>query len=200
MLSFDRVDFGYPQQTALVLGQFSLALPERGVVCLVGPSGCGKTTALRLLAGLESPLAGTLKGRSGLRVSMVFQEDRLLPWESVLDNAITDRQPWHRTQALSWLQALGLGDHLDARVVDLSGGMRRRVAIARALAAPHDVLLLDEPFTGLDEPTWRDAAERIAAASRHRLVVMTTHLIQQAEAMGAEVIALIPVPLRAAEE
>lgn len=199
MLSFDRVDFGYPQ-TPMVLRQFSLALPERGVVCLVGPSGCGKTTALRLLAGLESPLAGTLKGCSGLRVSMVFQEDRLLPWESVLDNAITDRQPRHRTQALSWLQALGLSDHLDARVTDLSGGMRRRVALARALAAPHDVLLLDEPFTGLDELTWRDAAERIAAASRHRLVVMTTHLIQQAEAMGAEVIALIPVPLTATEK
>lgn len=199
MLRFDRVDFGYPQK-AMVLQQFSLALPERGAVCLVGPSGCGKTTALRLLAGLETPLAGTVTGRRGLRVSMVFQEDRLLPWESVLDNAITDRRPQHRAEALSWLQALGLGDHLDAAVTDLSGGMRRRVALARALAAPHDVLLLDEPFTGLDEPTWRSAAERIAAANRDRLVVMTTHLTQQAEALGAEVIPLIPVPLAATEE
>lgn len=199
MLSFDRVDFGYPQ-AAMVLRQFSLALPARGVVCLVGPSGCGKTTALRLLAGLETPLAGTVRGRRGLRVSMVFQEDRLLPWESVVENAITDRTPQHRAEALSWLQALGLDDHLDARVTDLSGGMRRRVALARALAAPHDVLLLDEPFTGLDEPTWRSAAERITAVCPNRLVVMTTHLIQQAEAMGAEVIPLIPVPLAAAEE
>lgn len=199
MLRFDRVDFGYPQK-AMVLQQFSLALPERGVVCLVGPSGCGKTTALRLLAGLETPLTGTVTGRRGLRVSMVFQEDRLLPWESVLDNAITDRRPQHRAEALSWLQSLGLGDHLDAAVTELSGGMRRRVALARALAAPHDVLLLDEPFTGLDEPTWRSAAERIAAANRDRLVVMTTHLTQQAEALGAEVIPLIPVPLAATEE
>lgn len=199
MLSCDRVDFGY-SQAAMVLRQFSLELPARGVVCLVGPSGCGKTTVLRLLAGLEMPLAGTVRGRRGLRVSMVFQEDRLLPWETVLENAITDRQPQHRAEALSWLQALGLGDHLDARVTDLSGGMRRRVALARALAAPHDVLLLDEPFTGLDEPTWRRAAERITAVRPHRLVVMTTHLIQQAEAMGAEVIPLIPVPLAATEE
>lgn len=199
MLSFERVDFGYPQ-SAMVLRKFSLALPARGVVCLVGPSGCGKTTALRLLAGLETPLAGAVRGRRGLTVSMVFQEDRLLPWESVSDNAITNRQPQHRAQALSWLQALGLGDHLNARVADLSGGMRRRVALARAMAAPHDVLLLDEPFTGLDEPTWRSAAERIVAASRNRLVVMTTHLIQQAEAMGADVIPLIPVPLADAEE
>lgn len=199
MLSFERVDFGYPQ-SAMVLRKFSLALPARGVVCLVGPSGCGKTTALRLLAGLETPLAGAVRGRRGLTVSMVFQEDRLLPWESVSDNAITNRQPQHRAQALSWLQALGLGDHLNARVADLSGGMRRRVALARAMAAPHDVFLLDEPFTGLDEPTWRSAAERIVAASRNRLVVMTTHLIQQAEAMGADVIPLIPVPLADAEE
>lgn len=199
MLSFERVDFGYPH-SAMVLRKFSLALPAHGVVCLVGPSGCGKTTALRLLAGLETPLAGAVRGRRDLTVSMVFQEDRLLPWESVLDNAITNRQPEHRAQALSWLHVLGLGDRLDARVADLSGGMRRRVALARAMAAPHDVLLLDEPFTGLDEPTWRSAAERIAAASRNRLVVMTTHLIQQAEAMGADVIPLIPVPLAANEE
>lgn len=196
MLSFDRVDFGYVPGV-LVLRRLSLALPESGVVCLVGPSGCGKTTVLRLLAGLESPLAGSVRGRDDVVTSMVFQEDRLLPWESVLDNATTGRTPQDRARARYWLQALGLGDYAAARPTDLSGGMRRRVAIARALAAHFDLLLLDEPFAGLDEATWRRAAALIAEAGHHRLVVMATHLLSQAEAMNAELVRLAPAALPA---
>ncbi len=191
MPAFERVDFAY-DMTRPVLQQFSLELPDQGIVCLVGPSGCGKTTALRLLAGLEAPVAGLVSGLAGRRPSMVFQENRLLPWETARQNAATTPDDGRGEE---WLTALGLGDSLERRPADLSGGMARRVAIARALAAPHDLLLLDEPFAGLDETAWRDAAQRIAAATRG-LTVLVTHVLDHATAMGATVVRLEGPPLR----
>ena len=119
MPSFEQVDFAYAAGR-LVLEGFSLELPDRGVVCLVGPSGCGKTTLLRLAAGLESPHAGRISGFQGRRAAMVFQEDRLLPWETTRQNATTTPSS---DRATEWLVALGLGDSLDRRPGELSGGM-----------------------------------------------------------------------------
>jgi NitT/TauT family transport system ATP-binding protein len=195
MPAFERVGYAYDPEHP-VLRDFSLALPERGVVSLLGPSGCGKTTLLRLLAGLATPQSGTVSGIDGRRTAVVFQENRLLPWETAWQNAVTEAGPGHRERAAEWLAALGLGDSLDRRPGELSGGMKRRVAIARALAAEHDLLLLDEPFAGLDEPAWRVAAERIAAVGDATLTVLVTHLPDQAEAMGATVIRLQGGPLR----
>jgi NitT/TauT family transport system ATP-binding protein len=192
MPSFEQVDFAYTAGR-LVLEGFSLELPDRGVVCLVGPSGCGKTTLLRLAAGLESPHAGRISGFQGRRAAMVFQEDRLLPWETTRQNATTTPSS---DRATEWLVALGLGDSLDRRPGELSGGMARRVAIARALAAPHDLLLLDEPFSGLDEDTWRGAVQRILATEEGGLTLLVTHVLDQALAMGATVVRLQGLPLR----
>jgi NitT/TauT family transport system ATP-binding protein len=168
------------------------------VVSLVGPSGCGKTTVLRLLAGLEKASAGRVSGLEARQVAMVFQENRLLPWETALENAVTTAGTAVGASAADWLTGLGLADSLHRRPAELSGGMKRRVAIARALAAPHDLLLLDEPFAGLDEPAWRDAAERICATNPGRLTVLVTHLPDQAVAMGAVVVRLAGPPLRLA--
>ncbi len=194
MPALDHVDFAY-QPGRPVLRGFSLVLPPAGVVCLLGTSGCGKTTLLRLLAGLERPQAGNISGLEGRRIAMVFQEDRLLPWETAEQNAVTVAGPAGRERAAQWLDALGLGGSRSRRPAELSGGMKRRVAIARALAAPHDLLLLDEPFAGLDEPAWQAAAARIAAAADAHLVVLVTHLPEQAAAMGATVVRLQGPPL-----
>ncbi len=194
MIEFENVDFAYVGGST-VLDGLRWALPSAGVVCLIGPSGCGKTTLLRLLAGLERPLAGRIDGLSSVRPSMVFQEDRLLPWETVLQNATAEHTARGRQRAAGWLDRLGLESHHQVFPSELSGGMRRRVAIARALAAPHDLLLLDEPFTGLDEVTWRKAAGQIVQASVGRLVVLATHLAAQAEAMGATQVHLAGPPL-----
>ncbi len=195
MPALERVCFGYDPGRP-VLEEFSLRLPETGAVCLTGPSGCGKTTLLRLLAGLETPQRGTIAGLAGLRVAVVFQEDRLLPWETAWQNAVTSPDAGGRRRAAEWLHRLGLGESVGVRPVDLSGGMRRRVAIARALAAVPDLLLLDEPFTGLDEDTWRRAAGLIAEAGTGRLTVLVTHLAEQAAALGAPVVRLDGPPLR----
>lgn len=183
MLRCERVRFGYDPRRP-VLDDFFLDLPDTGLAVLTGPSGCGKTTVLRLLAGLAEPQAGEFTGREGLRVSMVFQEDRLLPWESALENAVTTAGG--RERASSYLNRLGLDGDAHRLPAELSGGMRRRVAIARALAADHDLLLLDEPFTGLDEPAWRQAADLIAEVSAGRLVVLVTHFSAHAEALDVD--------------
>lgn len=196
MPALDRVGFGYDPARP-VLADFSLALPETGVICLTGPSGCGKTTVLRLLSGLAVPRSGRITGLEGRSAAVVFQEDRLLPWETVWQNAVTRPDPGHSERARDWLVRLGLHDSLHRRPGELSGGMKRRVAIARALATQADLLLLDEPFTGLDEPAWRRAADLVATASAPgRLTVLVTHLPEQAEALGAGLVRLDGPPLR----
>ncbi len=192
----ERIGFGYDPARP-VLADFSLDLPETGTVCLLGPSGCGKTTLLRLLAGLVVPQSGRITGLDGRRSAVVFQEDRLLPWETAWQNAVTRPDPGQRERARDWLVRLGLGESLHVRPGELSGGMKRRVAMARALATQADLLLLDEPFTGLDEPAWRQAADLVAgAAGTDRLTVLVTHLPGQAAALGATVVRLDGPPLR----
>ena len=164
-LALTHVDFAYGSLP--ILEDVSLAFPDRGVVCLSGPSGCGKTTLLRLLSGLEQPQRGRIEGLAGRKTAAVFQEDRLLPWMTALDNV-----------------ALALPGGLRAN--------RGRAAIARALAVNADLLLLDEPFTGID-PALR---ERIAGLLRQRagsaLLVLVTHIEEEARLLGSRILPLSP--------
>ena len=180
-----NVRFGY--DSTIVCDGVTWLLPDTGVVCLWGPSGCGKTTLLRLLAGLEKPSDGVVEGVGS--VSMVFQEDRLLPWFTALENVtITGATEGKATETLS---ALGLTDaEMSALPQHLSGGQQRRVALARALAADSDILLLDEPFNGLDEDTWQSIIPLIVRYAEHNPVVLVTHIRQQAEMLGAQMILL----------
>lgn len=186
MIRFDHVTFGYALQRP-ILRDFSLTVPEGGRVCLTGPSGEGKTTALRLLLGLEKPRRGTVSVPEGVRFSAVFQEDRLLPWKTVLENAVlfSDEETVRRV-----LTALGLGDSLDALPETLSGGMKRRAALGRALAHPFDVLVLDEALTGLDGETKRRCLAAIDEVVGRRTLVLATHDTEEAHALGAETVAL----------
>lgn len=128
---------------------FNLSFKDGEITGIMGPSGCGKSTLLKLMAGLIPVTAGQIKGLDTL--SFVFQEDTLLPWKTVVENlrfvapAASDKE----CQAI--LTMVGLEDEADAYPAQLSGGMRRRVAIARAFVYPSQALLMDEPFTGLDD-------------------------------------------------
>ena len=134
----------------LVLDRFSLKIPGSGLTALSGPSGCGKTTLLRVMAGLETPEAGTVEGTVPSRTAFLFQEDRLLPWRTVAQH-ITDVLPRPRRGELArWLAFAELSGEENSRPAALSGGMARRLALARCAALGGDLLLLDEPFAGVD--------------------------------------------------
>ena len=186
---FENVTFSYGKTP--IFHNVSWQLPDHGVVCLWGASGCGKTTALRLLAGLEKPKSGRVNGVG--RVSMVFQEDRLLPWYTALQNVTLTGANEGRAREI--LALLGLSEEEMAAYPDhLSGGQQRRVALARALAAESDILLLDEPFNGLDEGTWQDVVPLIRKAAESCPVVLVTHIREQVQALGAVAVLLGEAP------
>ena len=153
-----------------VLSRFSLTLPDRGITALSGPSGCGKTTLLRVMAGLERG-GGTvsLPGRAAL----LFQEDRLLPWLTAEQNIAAVLPRPLRSEAGRFLALTELEEEGGAYPGELSGGMGRRLSLARALALGREVLLLDEPFTGVDLPRASRILDRIRALEVP--VVLTSH-------------------------
>lgn len=185
-----------------VVDGLSLTLTGGRLHCLHGPSGVGKTTLLRLIGGLLRPVSGEVSGVEGTRVSVVFQDDRLLPWASVAENIAFVLH--HRPAALARediARALGvveLADVASHRPDRLSGGMRRRVAIARALAYGGDWLLLDEPFQGLDRALARRIMDHLVEANRAdgRSVVCVTHDPAQAAYLADEIHEFAGPPLR----
>lgn len=164
-----------------VLHHFSADIPTNRNTAIFGASGSGKTTLLRLLLGLRKPDSGTIQGAAHMTLSAVFQEDRLLPWLTAEENValVSDT-----AAAADLLKRLGLADAAQERPAQLSGGMKRRVAIARALAFPSDLLLLDEPFNGLDADAKAIAAQVILSAKRP--VVIVTHNREDAALLHAD--------------
>ena len=143
----DRLTVSYGDK--LVLKDFSLSVPDRGITLLRGPSGCGKTTLLRALAGL-APLAGGSLTVPPAQTAILFQEDRLLPWRTAAQQLadVLPRPRWEEIPAL--LEQVELTGAEDLFPAQLSGGMGRRLALARCLALPARLYLLDEPFAGVD--------------------------------------------------
>lgn len=167
-----------------VLRDFSCTVEEGAVTCIMGPSGVGKTTLLNILLGLLPPDAGDCGTLPGLRCSAVFQEDRLCENLSAVDNVrVVTGNAVSRAQITQALDAIGLEGSGRQPVRELSGGMRRRVAIVRALLAAYDVLILDEPFKGLDAKTKARTIAYLKAQAQGRTVIMITHDAQEAALM-----------------
>lgn len=174
-----------------VLRDFSLSVAEGERVCLKGVSGCGKTTVIRLLAGLEQPDSGSIELAGQPNISMIFQENRLLPWKSAIDNITVAGAD--ADTAMDYLERLGLGGEQNKLPGELSGGMRRRVAIARALANPGELFLLDEPIQGLDDGTAGRVLEVMAQALEGRTVVLVSHDDDEISALAQRVVEMAPV-------
>jgi NitT/TauT family transport system ATP-binding protein len=155
-----------------------------GFTCVEAPSGAGKTTLLRLVLGLEKPDGGLLTGVEHARFSAVFQESRLLPGTAERNLRFVLGGGYDEARAALMLLELGLHDAAEKRVEAYSGGMCRRLALARALLVPFDVLVLDEPFAGLDAGNRQRAAECIRRRAKGRIVLLAVH--DRAEAAGLE--------------
>lgn len=188
-----RID--YPGRSPL--GPLTFGVEPREIVALVGASGAGKSTALRLLAGLEQPAAGTVIRPAG-RTGFVFQSPTLMPWADAGANVALPLElsgvpvAEARRRADEALAAVGLGDRITARPRQLSGGMAMRVSLARALSIQPDLLLLDEPFAALDSITRRTLIEDLHRlwVARPMAVVFVTHDVEEAAYLAGRVVVL----------
>jgi len=183
-----------------VVEDMTLTIPENGFVALFGPSGCGKTTILNMLAGLDQDFDGKIERQPSDRIAYVFQEPRLLPWLTVEDNlklVLDDRESDTASIDL-WLDEMGLGDVRHVFANRLSLGMARRVALARAFIIRPRVLLMDEPFVSLDEPTAARLQQSLLDTldTHPAAVVFVTHSLREAITLADQIVFLSPSPTR----
>ena len=169
-----------------------LCLTVEGPAVLWAPSGWGKTTLLRILMGLDTPTAGRVRGVG--RAAAVFQEDRLCPQLTALQNVtlvLPGSEKQYREQIEMDFQQLGMdAAALALPAARLSGGQKRRTALLRALWAPSDTLLLDEPFTGMDPDTLAAAAALLRARCGTEPVLLATHDREAIRLLGWPVLEL----------
>ena len=177
-----------------VLRRVTFTLPGGGVRCLMAPSGSGKTTLLRVLLGLEHPDSGEIRGISPGRISRMFQEDRLCETLTPVENvALVLPAETRRADVAALLAEILPTDCLGQPAMELSGGMRRRVSLARAVAFPSDLIVLDEPFTGLDQATKEKVIAFVLRHRAGRTLLVATHGEDDARLLGAERVNLADV-------
>lgn len=187
----------------MVLDGLDLEIPEGKITVVLGPSGGGKTTFLNILSGMVDADEGSIGELAGKRYSYVFQEDRLLPWASALENVslvlheIEDRQA-REARAEETLKMLGLGEARNQKPGTMSGGMCRRVALARAFAYTSEILLLDEPFSSLDLKTRIHVMDLFLKLREKdgRTAVIVTHDVREAIYLGDRIFTLSQKPAR----
>jgi ABC-type nitrate/sulfonate/bicarbonate transport system ATPase subunit len=187
------------------LQRIDLAVEDGEFVCLLGPSGCGKSTLLNIVAGLEAADEGRVDigGDRASRavVTYMFQESRLLPWMSVADNLrfVLDAPSERREERVAdWLERVGLAGFADYYPQQLSIGMQQRVAVARALIVRPDVLLMDEPFSSLDELTAMSMREQLLELWEELgcTVMFVTHNPLEATLLADRVVVMSAAPGR----
>ena len=193
-----------------VLKDISIDVKENEFVCVLGPSGCGKSTLLNLIAGFIKPSNGHIEihgediaNKSG-KVGVVFQEHALMPWLTVKKNIMMGPSLHHKSKIVceeiadKYIQMVGLKGMENYYPKQLSGGMQQRVGIARALAMNPKILLMDEPFSALDEFTREKLNEDLLKIWRktHKTVVFVTHNIAESVFLSDRVVVLSPHPGR----
>ena len=172
-----------------IFEKFNMSLKKNSINAILGPSGTGKTTLLNIISGIEDIDSGEVI-YNGNNISYIFQEDRLIPWLSVYDNiAFVLKSKYSKKNIKNivdkYLKLVKLQNHKDKYPRELSGGMKRRVAIARAFAYESDLLLMDEPFKGLDIGLKKDIIDEFLNIWNYdrRTVVLVTHDIKEAKYM-----------------
>ena len=212
ILSTDSINVVY-QESLIALQNVSLDIPAAKLTAILGPSGCGKTTLLKVIAGLIKPTSGSVKVRGkeiegpGPDRALVFQDFALLPWATVLQNvgfglrARGVPKKERDETSLHYIKEVGLLGFEDKYPHQLSGGMRQRTGLARALTINSDILLMDEPFSAVDEQMRRKLQEDLLNLLKveNKTVIFVTHSIEEAVYLADQVIILSGRPGTVAE-
>ena len=212
ILSTDSINVVY-QESLIALQNVSLDIPAAKLTAILGPSGCGKTTLLKVIAGLIKPTSGSVKVRGkdiegpGPDRALVFQDFALLPWATVLQNvgfglrARGVPKKEREETSLHYIKEVGLLGFEDKYPHQLSGGMRQRTGLARALTINSDILLMDEPFSAVDEQMRRKLQEDLLKLLKveNKTVIFVTHSIEEAVYLADQVIILSGRPGSVAE-
>jgi len=190
-----------------LLSDFSLTVEASSVLALVGPSGVGKSTLLRMIGGIDTVFKGTVTldgvpAAAAPPPGFVFQDPRLLPWLTALDNVRVVRKATTREAAAQMLRRVGLAGYEDAFPHQLSGGMQRRVAIARAFSVNSRLLLLDEPFVSLDRSLVKEVEAVLTGLldADQPTTVLVTHLPEDAAMLADRAVVLAGRPAHIAAD
>jgi NitT/TauT family transport system ATP-binding protein len=214
VIQVDRVSLNFVREKVSipVLNDVSLTAESDNFVALTGPSGCGKSTLLRIVAGLIKATSGEVRFRGQVinqprhELAMIFQTFVLLPWKTSLENVVFglssrsdlgDQEK--RKVSMAALESAGLGGFENVYPGELSGGMKQRVGIARALALQPEVLLMDEPFSALDNLTADRLRKEIHSllinpSSSIQTVIMVSHNVEEIVELADRVVVLSPRP------
>ncbi|MGC8676130.1 MAG: ABC transporter ATP-binding protein [Candidatus Micrarchaeia archaeon] len=210
VIDVDSIRFEFSPSMVIIDG-VSFSANKQEFVTVVGPSGCGKSTLLRIIAGLMAPTSGSVYflGKRILEpvkgLSFVFQDFGLLPWLTAIENVklgmsmLSISEQSKEKRAMSLLEKFGLSGFANAYVNSLSGGMKQRVGIARALASDPKVLLMDEPFSSIDELTAETLRSDVLRMLRNPKipvdsVIMVSHNIEEAVELSDKIVVLSDKP------
>ena len=194
MLNITDLHFSYGKKE--VLQNLNLSLQSGEILAVMGPSGCGKSTLLQLIAGALKPNGGAIQC-TAKRISYAFQEPRLFPWLTVKENlaaVLNEKEDKEqKEEKILWaLRTVELQDCTELYPDELSGGMKSRVSLARALVYNGDLLLLDEPFSALDEALRLRLCDALKEQikSRGASAILVTHNTEDAERMADHILEL----------
>lgn len=199
MLKIQKVSKAYGELP--VIRDFTLSVDRGEIVALIGPSGCGKTTLLNIISGLVLPDSGKVEGGDA-RLGYMFQKARLLPWRTVYQNIALVREDAPREETNRLIQAVGLEGFEDYYPSQLSGGMAKRCALARAFHYQGDILLMDEPFQGLDYGIRMEMLSMLIAIWKQKKqgILLVTHEIDEALTAATKIAVLKARPTAVQEE
>ncbi|MEM3791409.1 MAG: ABC transporter ATP-binding protein [Candidatus Micrarchaeaceae archaeon] len=208
MYALEVKNIKYSINNTKIIDNISFFVKEGEFSTIIGPSGCGKSTLLRIIAGLIRQDYGSVricgKKPEEEKIGFVFQEFALFPWLSAIENVeigtanldIDEKEKERRCE--EWLERFRLSGFEDAYISSLSGGMKQRVGIARALVSDPSVLLMDEPFSSLDELTANslrhDTLSVLKDSKSLKCVLMVSHNVEEAVEMSDRIIVLSDKP------
>lgn len=169
-----------------VLDKFSLSVEKGKPIFLFGESGCGKTTILNIVSGLTDIDSGEIKGTDGKRISYLFQEDRLLESATAEENIMLSAKNKDLSEKI--IKICDISEFLNQYPSQMSGGMKRRVAIARAVAFDGEIVLLDEPFNGIDKKRVEEITEFLKDYFKDKISIIVSHNLAEANLLEAEIV------------